>query len=171
MDVQNNIDFSEDTGIVLKEYEILVDLLKYHHSQLQDFNRTFLFANIVLAGAAVFILQTKSYDAPAFLTPLCLLGTAVSTVWMCITEKIYVDSDLRWFQLRYIERRLMRTDGIFTTGREFFQKKTLKSPDGRDDPLRFPAGLKGLLARFRIMWTGLLLPLFFICLYIALIFI
>ncbi len=171
MDTPNNTGLPENTRILLKEYDILIDLLKYLYTQRQDFNRTFLFINIILVSTYAVILQIKSPEELIFPALLCLSGIAVSIIWICITERLSVDTKLRWFQLRYIERCLLRTDGIFIKGLDFFKMKTLKSPDSKEEPLEFPGGFSGILAKFRVLWTGLLLPFLFICLYIALIFI
>jgi hypothetical protein len=160
----------EDKSILMQEYCILVDLIKHQHTRVQDFDKTFLTANTILIGACAVLLGGKGPKLFSYLIPLCLLGITVSFVWICVSLRMRVDSDLRWFQLRTTERLLMRPNGIFTSGHAFFKDKLLESPDGQESPLKFPNGFNGLIARFRVVWVGMMLPFLFTGLYSVLIY-
>ena len=59
------------------------------------------------------------------------MGIAISLVWLCVLQRMKVDSDLRWFQLRNVERLLSREKGIFSGGHEFFKNKTIPDNIGK----------------------------------------
>ena len=160
-----------DKDLMTTEYGILVDLIKHQHARVQDFNKTFLTSNTILIGACTILLKDGVGPLHLLLVPLCILGISASIVWMCVQQRLNVDSDLRWFQLRNIERALSRPKGIFCGGVEFFQKGKLEAPGAVEPPVVFPEGLIGLLARFRVVWVGLVLPLLFVVFYIVLLFI
>ena len=162
---------SEDNSILKQEYGILVELIKHQHTRVQDFDKTFLTANTILIGACAILLRGNNTKLFSYLIPLCILGIAISLVWLCVLQRMKVDSDMRWFQLRNAERLLSRPKGIFSGGHTFFKEKELESSDGQESPLKFPGGVQGLLAKFRVVWAGAILPLLFSGLYAVLIFI
>jgi hypothetical protein len=160
-----------DRDILKQEYNILVELIKHQHTRVQDFDKTFLTANTILIGACAILLGGTNSKLFSYLIPLCILGIAISLIWLCVLQRMKVDSDLRWFQLRNVERLLSREKGIFSGGHAFFKNKNLQSSDGKELPLVFPDGIQGLLAKFRVVWAGAILPLLFSGLYAVLIFI
>jgi len=91
-----------DDQLTRDEYRILVDLIKHQHQRRQDFNRTFLTANTIIFGASAVILQSNT---PMFqvLKLLGGLGILISIVWFLISERITLEADLRFFQLRGID--------------------------------------------------------------------
>jgi hypothetical protein len=158
---------SNDEQVALEEYRILVDLIKHQHQRRQDFNRTFLTANTIIFGASAVILQA---DVPMFqvLKLLGGLGILISIVWFLISERITLEADLRFFQLRGIEKSLGRDKGIFTLGKQFFfEGFELKSTDSAEG-LVFPRGIFGWKYRFRVAKVVRFLPMSFIILYLAL---
>lgn len=169
--VQDEKHPSEDNELLIKEYSILVELIKHQHIRVQDFDKTFLTANTILIAACAILLRGNNPKLLSYLIPLCLLGMAISLIWACVLQRMSVDSDLRWFQLRATERALSRPNGIFTAGYRFFQEKTLGLSDGEEPPLKFPTGIKGILPRFRVVWAGAILPFLFVILYVVLMFV
>ena len=160
-----------DRDILKQEYSILVELIKHQHTRVQDFDKTFLTANTILIGACAILLGGNNSRLFSYLFPLCILGIAISLIWLCVLQRMKVDSDLRWFQLRNVERTLKRPKGIFSGGYAFFKDSKLESSDGQECPLKFPDGVQGFLAKFRVVWSGAILPLLFSGLYAVLIFI
>ena len=147
----------------------MIDFLKFHHTRRQSFETTFLAVDTILVSGSAYILGVTPLESKLFLIPLCIIGIIVSIVWLLVSERITVDGDLKFFQLRCLERDLNHTGGIFISGYDFFVKrKTLQSPDGKDT-IEFPKGIIGVLCRFRAVWTDRVLPLIFACLYICII--
>ena len=165
----SNFEFYQlKSSILIEEYKILIDFLKYHHARRQNFETIFLAVDTILVSASAYILGVSSSETRLFLIPLCIIGIVASMVWLSVSERINIDADLKCFQLRCIERDLNRTGGIFISGYDFFSnRRALKSPD-RKDIIEFPKGIIGLLSRFRGIWVDRVLPLIFICLYICL---
>jgi len=147
--------------ILLNEYGILVDLIKHQHTRVQDFYKIFLTANTILIGACAILLKNGDIGDSTFILPFCLIGIVISLVWASVLQRINVDSDLRWYQLRYLERELQRDFGIFTSGKTFFDNGWLEAPDKKEAPLVFPKCIKGKLSKFRVVSAGLYLPLVF----------
>jgi len=156
-----------DDQLTRDEYRILVDLIKHQHQRRQDFNRTFLTANTIIFGASAVILQSNT---PMFqvLKLLGGLGILISIVWFLISERITLEADLRFFQLRGIERSLGRDSGIFTVGNQFFFEGVDLQSNDSDDRLVFPRGVLGWKYRFRVAKVVRFLPMSFIILYLAL---
>jgi hypothetical protein len=158
--------------MLMKEYDVLVDLIKLQHQRRMDLDRTFLTVNALIAGACAVILQflfnypknPMTYGAPLPVYLLALLGIIISILWICVSERLSIDTDLRWLQVRYIERRLGRKFGNFSAGKRFFSCGTLTTPD-KKDLLSWPNGLWGLLARFRVVWAARCLPMVFVLFY------
>ncbi len=161
---------NDETKILLKEYEILVDRIGHDHTRRHDLNRVSLVVNAILMAACTAVIQLTSTSVPAFdvFIVLCSVGMIYSVVWLLISQRITINSELWYCLLRYIERRLGREPGIFTFGRKLFKEKhtkgkKLKPPDGRGS-LRFPKWYQG----FRAVWSGWLLPILFIGAYVFL---
>ena len=155
------------SNILIEEYKILIDYLKFHHARRQSFETTFLTVDTILISGAAYILGVAPLETRLFLIPLCITGIIVSMVWLFIGERITIDADLKYFQLRCKERDLYPYGGIFISGYDFFfNRKTLQSPDGKET-IEFPKGIIGVLFRFRAVWTDRVLPIIFICLYIC----
>jgi hypothetical protein len=171
MNTDNDNGLPEENNILLEEYKILVDLLKHQHVRVEDYFKTFLTANSIFAGAVTVGKSPVVMNSPCVLIALCFSGIIISIVWFLVLERIALDTELRFYQLRSTERRLGHTtDGIFTSGYDFFFKREpWRSPDGKEI-LKFPKGIKGALRKFRVVRTGRVLPLLFICLYVVLIF-
>jgi len=154
------------SNILIEEYKILIDHLKFQHTRRQSFETTFLTVDTILVSGAAYILGVAPLETRLFLIPLCITGIIVSIVWLFIGERITVDADLKYFQLRCKERDLNPSGGIFISGYNFFfNKKTLQSSDGKET-MKFPKKIIGVLFRFRAAWTDRVLPIVFICLYI-----
>lgn len=164
---------NDETKVLLKEYEILVDLIKHYHTRRHDLNRIVLIINAILIGTCTAIMQVSFSTILTFrlIVLLSILGISISVIWLLASQRITIDTDLRYHLLRYIERCLGRDPGIFTFGRKFFRekhtkKKELKLPDGKDS-LKFPK----VYQRFPVVWTGWFLPSFFIGAYIPLLYV
>jgi hypothetical protein len=162
----------KENQMLLKEYDTLVDLLKHQHVRLLDMNKTFLTFNTILMGICAVIFRMEPHGSNIYLISFGLLGFVFSIIWRCTSERIDLDAELRWFQLRYTERSLGRSGSIFNSGYDFFfnkNKKEWKPPDGKEDPLSFPTGIRGKLARQRVVKIGKYLPIGFAFVYVVVI--
>ncbi len=110
----------DEKNLLIHEYKILVDLIKHQHTRIQDFDKTFLTVNTILIGTCAFLLKEYNLKLALCLFPLCILGIATTLIWICSHQRMNIDSDLRWFQLRDIERGLSRSNGIFIGGNRYF---------------------------------------------------
>lgn len=154
-----------ETQMLLREYDTLVDLLKHQHVRLLDMYKTFLTSNTILVGICAVIFQLKPSGFSIYMLFFGLVGVMFSIVWMCISERINLDAELRWYQLRYTERRMGRPNGIFNSGYVFFfNKEEYKSPDGKET-LPFPTSFKHYLVKPRVTRTSIFLPGGFAILY------
>lgn len=162
---------AKETEMLLKEYDILVDLLKHQHVRLLDMYKTFLTSNTILVGVCAVILKEQPSGFDKYLLVLGALGFLLSIVWMLVSERINLDARLRWFQLCYTERCLRWSHGIINSGYDFFfskGKKKLGVPDCKEGkPLEFPKC--SVFTKLQIRWAGFFLALFFFIIYCLLI--
>ncbi|GBE18975.1 hypothetical protein BMS3Abin16_01587 [archaeon BMS3Abin16] len=156
-----------DEQLTRDEYRILVDLVKHQHQRRQDFNRTFLTANTIIFGASAVMLQSES-PLNSVLKLLGGLGILISLVWLLISERITLEADLRFFQLRGLEKRMGREEGIYTSGNRFFFQGSSLEDSESGERLVFPSGILGWKYRFRVAKVVRFLPMSFIVLYLAL---
>jgi len=156
--------------MLLKEYEILIDLLKHQHYRIVDTNKTFLTANTILVGACAIIFRGLTSEVILYLIPLAFLGMVISFFWICASERIAIDTDLKFYQLRYTERDLGRPKGIFISGYDFFfgKKRVWESPDSKEK-LDYPKDIWGKLSGRPVSRIGRYLPIMFGIVYFVLI--
>lgn len=141
--------------------------MKHHYTCRQNGDTIFLAVDTFLVTVSAYILGVAPSETKLFLIPLCIIGIVASMTWLFVSERVNLETDLKYFQLRCAERDLNRTGGIFISGYDFFfNRRTLQSPDGKDT-IEFPKGIVGVLSRFRGIWVDRVLPLIFICLYIC----
>ena len=150
-----------DYNLSIKSYEVLVDLIKHHHDRLLDYNKTFFTCNSILLGACALIFRNTEQENPSiFLVPVCILGFIISLIWIFNSKRINIDSDLRYFQLREIEKYLKMKNPIFTQGNIFFYKGKLHS-DILDDNIKLV-----WYARLKIKKTNVIISMMFMFIYI-----
>ncbi len=155
------------TSILMEEYKMLVDCLKDYYTRRQNGDTIFLGVDTLLVTVCAYILGVAPPETKPLLIPLCIIGIVASMAWIFVSERVNLETNLKYFQLRCAERDLNRTGGIFISGYDFFfNRKTVQSPDGKET-MEFPKGIIGVLFRFRAVWTDRVLPIIFICLYIC----
>lgn len=160
----------EDKEFQKQEYKILVELIKHQHTRVQDFNKTILTVNTILVGACAILLKGDNSGLHSYLIPLCGLGIAISFFWFCVLQRMEVDTGLRWFQLRNIERLFSRPKGIFSEGYKFFKEQQNLDSSDRKEYLKFPHGIRGLLTKVRVVCAMKTISLLFAIPYVVFIF-
>lgn len=123
------------------DYEILVDLVKHQHDRISNHFTAFIAVATFLATfIGWFISEAKSteiIEKYGIVVFLCFLGVAICDRWRLVILRIIMDTRLRYFQLRDIERRLGRDYGIFTEGYRFFLSGDGKTVTGDGKSLVF----------------------------------
>ena len=163
----------DEKDITLAEYKIVVDLIKHQHQRFNHHMTVFL----VLHGALVGWIIEKSWLKNAGLKEnsvpiiLCVVGILLGLVWLAVLRRIAVDTDMRWTQMRSLEKRLNRVDGLAIKGNEFFKEDAFFSKKSKlylsgGEEMEFPKGISGCLAITPVKrLLGLWLPLLAILLY------
>ncbi|MFA5181470.1 MAG: hypothetical protein WC405_09145 [Syntrophales bacterium] len=158
-----------ELDLYLKEYDILVGYIKYQHQRLSDYTKIFLTSNSIILAAIALIIKDQTKNVLTEFSPLLsLIGFIISLLWICVTARIMVESDLRWFQLRNTEIILGRPNGIFNQGQDLFENKKvevelLNGIKVSHTPESAILSFSWVRMRFS---TGRILPLTFIILYI-----
>jgi hypothetical protein len=162
-----------ELDLYLKEYDILVGYIKYQHQRLTDYTKIFLTSNSIILAAIALILKDESKNALIVFSPLLsVIGLIISFLWICVTARIMVESDLRWFQLRNTEVILRHPNGIFNQGNILFKddKVEVELLNGHKVSHILESAILGI-SRVRMRTsTGIILPLTFIILYIFIFF-
>jgi hypothetical protein len=109
----------------VEKYKLLYDYMKFQHTRYADYTRAFLISNSIILSACGFLLQIK-VDA-MFVTWLSVLGALLTLIWVGVIRRVMLDADLRWFQLRELERILGEPNGLFNTGDKFFKTYKITS--------------------------------------------
>ncbi len=154
-----------------QEYIVLVDIVKNQHVRIQDYNKTFLTINAILVSAISFLLKENKSEFFKYILVISIFSLIICSIWILVMRRIHVDTELRWFQDRNIERMLPTTYKIFTEGYDFFNnknKKNLKAFDGNDS-IEYIKSRKWKFVKFRVISAGVVIPALFILLYIVLI--
>jgi hypothetical protein len=167
LNMEEKFTSEENLQIRLKEYEILAELRKHQSDRVDIFNRTFLTANAIVLTAISFLLKESAIYYSTTLTPLLsALGFILSLLWLCIGERITTESELINYQLRYLENKLTRNnDGIFTSGKVFFDKKKLKLESFQEDPVTFFSKTWNWFATFKVKLSMRYLAVLFLILF------
>ena len=120
------------------DYRMLAEMIRHQHDRFKDHTTVFMSILSALLGFAVWFIaeQTRISVVPKYALVFLAScgGLAVSLAWFLVMRRILVDTELRYFQLRYCERAMKRSYGIFSEGERFFKKgiritKT-REPDG-----------------------------------------
>ena len=163
----------EDKEFQNYECNILVELIKHQHTRVQDFNKTILTVNTILVSACAIFFKGDNSGLHLYLIPLCFLGITISLVWLFVLQRMKVDTDLRWFQLRYMERLLSRPKGPFSEGykyfndiRSTFKRIELDSPDGIET-LKSPRRICFLFHKFSVFCAMKTISLLFVIPYVV----
>ena len=167
MEKDNNINDDHKFTLLLKEYEILVDLIKHQTDRITSFNRTFLTVNSIIVGAIIYYLKPLNEKLDFFLL-LPIVGGLISFLWFCGVTRMKLDSKLRFYQLRCAEVRLKRgKNGIFISGYEFFfGKGKFECPYDKEVSLDFPKCIFSFLAKIPVNCGFQILALLFFGIYI-----
>ena len=108
---------------------------------------------------------------------LCLaIGLSLSTYWIATAMRLQLKLKLRFFQARYLERKIGREDeGIYSNEAVFFDENvhSLESPDKKEQ-ITYPSsgltGLDGLIGSAKPRHLSWFMPGFFSLIYIIMFF-
>jgi hypothetical protein len=105
----------------------------------------------VFLSAALFLLLNYGHERflPIDFAVLCFLlaiGMAISTYWITYCMRLQLKLKLRFFEARYIERKMDAIGENFLTDEEVFNKdhRRIESPDGMES-MTYPHSLDGFM--------------------------
>lgn len=119
---------------LLKEYEILVDIIKFQHERVRSWDNTFLAANMAVLAIASWA-STKGQ--PLLLGVICAIGLGLCLVWLLCIMRLHLDTNIRWRQLCGIERSLAMPRRIFAAAGAYMKgvrgrgQKKIRGPETR----------------------------------------
>jgi hypothetical protein len=174
----NNVEL-ESNFVTIEKYKTLIMMISRTEDRLRLSEIAYLSLNIiVLLFAIAFVshLFHKAGSAPIYIDYALaflnlIIGMSINIYWVAFAMRVQLKLKLRYFQARYIERKLGRPDeNIFSGDHIFFDPdiRRLDSPDGHET-LTFPTeGLKkmdGAVGSLKVRYFSWLLPCLFIVIY------
>ncbi len=163
-----------------RKYLALMSMVSEMERRLNRSELTFLFFNIVIFGFVVVFLSPVKQHLASTMTSLdlmlvlfCLIvGMTVSTYWTSFASRLELNLKVKYFQLRYFERKMSREgENIFSGLRPFFSPGIgkLECPDQKDI-LSFPMGhifsIDGKLGSIQPKHISLFVPFLFFIIYV-----
>ncbi len=163
-----------------RKYLALMSMVSEMERRLNRSELTFLFFNIVIFGFVVVFLSPVKQHLASTMTSLdlmlvlfCLIvGMTVSTYWTSYASRLELNLKVKYFQLRYFERKMNREgENIFSGLRPFFSPGIgkLECPDQKEI-LSFPRGhifsIDGKLGSIQPKHISLFVPFLFFIMYV-----
>lgn len=163
-----------------RKYLALMSMVSEMERRLNFSELTFLFLNIVIFGLLVIsIFPVKQQLAPTMssleimLVLFCLIvGMTVSTYWTSYASRLELNLKVKYFQMRYFERKMNREgENVFSGLRPFFSPGIgkLECPDQKEI-LSFPRGhifsIDGKLGSIQPKHISLFVPFLFFIIYV-----
>ncbi len=163
-----------------RKYLALMSMVSEMERRLNRSELTFLFFNILIFGFVVVFLSPVKQHLASTMTSLdlmlvlfCLIvGMTVSTYWTSFASRLELNLKVKYFQLRYFERKMSREgENIFSGLRPFFSPGIgkLECPDQKEI-LSFPRGhifsIDGKLGSIQPKHISLFVPFLFFIIYV-----
>lgn len=164
-----------------RTYLTIVSLIEGIENRLKWSELVHILINLIVFGIlAIFVAMTiKEIGGP--INPIHLLfiffclsiGIAINTFWVASSMRLQLKLKLRYFQARFLERKLNRAgEYIFSDESAFFNPDIgrIESPDGKETtsfPKKGILRMDGVLGSAKPRILSILLPLLFFIIYLA----
>lgn len=175
-------DSSDDTGqkpvqanqeYAWKLYELLSGILQHYHSRWIDNYKVFLSFNSFLLPAATallaYALKENQSTLRLFVALLCVVGAVAAWQSMGLLQRIHLDNDLRFNQLRRLEQMMADLPICpFTEGHAYFFSEAPLPPIPGNTPIAETAPKKRgtqAIKAYRMITRAILLAYAFLFLY------
>lgn len=171
-------DFSNRTA---QTYLAIASIIEGIENRLKFIDIGYILINVIVFFPTVFFTYSTLDKSGETLIPIGLLfifcchvvGISVNTYWVTSSMRLQLKLKLRYFQARYLERKLnMAGESIFSDESAFFNPEigAVKSPDGKETtmyPTHGPLRMDGFVGAAKPRTLSLLLPFVFFVIYLA----
>lgn len=127
----NEPDVYAKEDVLIEKYKILYDFIKFQHTRYVDFTKAFLLSNSIIISVCGYLLKSDNIDR-IFVVLLSIVGSGLMLIWISVIQRLMLDADLRWYQIREIERLLNDNDGLFIVGDRFYKSYKVESTTKRN---------------------------------------
>lgn len=177
MDEMEKKDSREST----KKYLTIISLIDVIENRLKWSEIVFIIMNLMVIFALMGFLAIVLDDSVQPLNPIFLLfvlfshaiGISINAYWMASSTRSQLKLKLRYFQARYLERKLnCKGENIISDESLFFNPAIRKaeSPDGKETVLYPTEGMlrmDGFIGAARPRTLSLMMPLLFFVIYLS----
>lgn len=163
-----------------KKYLTVVSLINRIEDRLKWSELVFILLNLLVFFPTINFLSSTIHKTDQPLTPIdmlfiffCLvIGISINTYWTASSMRLQLKLKLRYFQARFLERKINRPgEFIFSDESLFFGEATreIMSPDGKETVLYPTKGflrMDGFVGAAKPRHLSLLMPFMFFAIYL-----
>lgn len=164
-----------------KKYLSVLTLIHEKEKYMRFYEIAYIFLNIVVFFFTIFYIsvvinstiQTISFLEMLFILLCHVFGISINTYWTASSMRMQLKLKLRYFQARFLERKLNRSgEFIFSDESIFFDAKNgkIESPDGKETliyPRKGPLRMDGFIGSAKPRVLSLFFPIIFFIVYIV----
>ncbi len=170
----------EDTASAQKNYLAVISLIEGIENRLKWSEMFYILLNVIIFMIIVYLVAATITESCQEVPPIHMLfiffshsiGIIINTFWMAAAMRLQLKLKLRYFQARFLERKINR-DGeyLFSDEALFFNPavRRVESADGKEPALLYPTkgfmGADGIIGAARPRTLALLMPLMFFIIY------
>lgn len=181
MENREDIKLESTDSITLKKYLTIAKLIFKIEDRMVRSELVYLALNVVIfLVMIVFILimheRRSSHGMEhAFISLTAAVGMSICVYWAAFAMRLQLKLKIRYFQARYLERRINALGGfIFSDESAFFNPKIrrLESPDGQE-AIEYPASgmmrMDGFLGGAKPRYLSWFMPALFFSMYMLIV--
>lgn len=164
----------------LEKYRIIVSVIDGVENRMKWSELAYLFLNLVVFFTTIYFISSVMRTVPYEIEPIYMLiiffchaiGISLNAFWTASSMRLQLKLKLRYFQARYLERKLYQPgESLFLDESLFFNPKVreVKSPDGEETVVYPTEGIlrmDGFIGAAKPRVLSLMMPLFFFMVYL-----
>lgn len=163
------------------KYRVIVSLIEGIEGRLKWSELFFIFLNVLIFFLFVMGIRPILDNADMMITPFDILaffacitiGLTINAYWAASAMRLQLKLKLRYFQARFLERKINRSGESFYSDESLFfnpEIHRVESPDGKEAvhyPTKGFLSMDGFVGSARPKILSLLMPLVFFTIFIA----
>lgn len=165
----------------IKKYLSIMTLIHEKEKCMRGYEIAYIFLNLVVFFSTVFYIsgvisrtiQTISFLDMLFILLCHVFGLSINTFWTASSMRMQLKLKLRYFQARFLERKINRPgEFIFSDESLFFDAKNgqIESPDREETliyPRKGPLRMDGFIGSAKPRVLSLFFPIIFFIIFIS----
>ena len=164
-----------------KKYLTIVSLIHEIENRLKWSELAYILLNLVVFFPTIFFISSVINRSVQPINPIDMLfillchvfGISINTYWTASSMRLQLKLKLRYFQARFMERKLNRAGEFFLSDESLFfdsEIGKIESPDGKETvvyPKEGPLRMDGFVGSAKPRVLSLLIPMIFFIIYIS----